>query len=291
MSMVEWDNRFNIGVEVVDKAHQRLFSIIRKMIKLNEDEEKQRHACRETIKYFKNYTMKHFAEEEAYMRSINYSEYAMHKRLHDNMRDIMLPTLEMELETNEYSMEYVQRFLGICIGWLTGHIMIEDHAITGKLEHKFIARRTEEEITILEDAVVEVVNMVFDLKARLISEHYVGQEFTKGFFQTFTYRSSEGERVELLMAFEANLIFASFGPMLGKKMTKDDKKMLIYAIRQCSRQILSHIREFFDTHKTYKIEKESRLHYADFLDALKEEYPRYSLLYYTKEGCFALCIR
>ena len=27
---VKWNERFNIGVEVVDKAHQRLFSIVRR---------------------------------------------------------------------------------------------------------------------------------------------------------------------------------------------------------------------------------------------------------------------
>ncbi len=71
MNAIKWNNRFNIGVEVVDKAHQKLFSIVGKLIALNE-EEKQQHACREGIKYFKNYTLKHFAEEEAYMKSIRY---------------------------------------------------------------------------------------------------------------------------------------------------------------------------------------------------------------------------
>ena len=68
---IKWNDRFNIGVDSIDTAHRRLFSIVGKLISLNEDETKQQHACREGIKYFKSYTIKHFEDEEAYMRSID----------------------------------------------------------------------------------------------------------------------------------------------------------------------------------------------------------------------------
>ncbi len=61
MSEVKWNDRFNIGVEIVDRAHKKLFSIVGKLLSLTEDAEKQKHACQEGIKYFKSYTMKHFA--------------------------------------------------------------------------------------------------------------------------------------------------------------------------------------------------------------------------------------
>ena len=37
---VKWDERFNIGVDNIDKAHQKLFSIVRKLIYLNQQEKK-----------------------------------------------------------------------------------------------------------------------------------------------------------------------------------------------------------------------------------------------------------
>ena len=43
MQEIQWNKRFNIGVEVIDKAHQRLFSIIGKLVSLNEDATKQQH--------------------------------------------------------------------------------------------------------------------------------------------------------------------------------------------------------------------------------------------------------
>ena len=134
---IKWNDRFNIGVDSIDTAHRRLFSIVGKLISLNEDETKQQHACREGIKYFKSYTIKHFEDEEAYMRSINYPNLAIHKSLHDSLRDKTLPALEEEMAAQDYSRESVQHFLGICVGWLNGHIMVEDRAITGKNPHKW----------------------------------------------------------------------------------------------------------------------------------------------------------
>ncbi len=70
-----WEKRFNIGVDVIDKEHQKLFRIINKLFTFGEDEEKSEWVCREGIKYFKDHAMKHFADEEAYMESINYKVF------------------------------------------------------------------------------------------------------------------------------------------------------------------------------------------------------------------------
>ena len=37
---IEWNERYNIGVEEIDRAHQRLFKIVNKLIVFNEDEKK-----------------------------------------------------------------------------------------------------------------------------------------------------------------------------------------------------------------------------------------------------------
>lgn len=75
---VIWDDPFNIGVEIIDRAHRRLLSIVRKMIGLAHDteEERKRWACGEGIRYLKSNSVKHFAEE-AYMRSIGYDAHKL----------------------------------------------------------------------------------------------------------------------------------------------------------------------------------------------------------------------
>ena len=67
-----WQEEYNIGVEIIDKEHQRLFKIINKLLIVDgeEEEEKSRWACQEGIKYFKGHALKHFVDEEKYMESI-----------------------------------------------------------------------------------------------------------------------------------------------------------------------------------------------------------------------------
>lgn len=167
MTEIKWNDRFNIGVSSIDKAHQRLFSIVRKMVDFNDDEKDRQWVCTEGIKYFKNYALKHFADEEAYMKSIDYDGYETHKRIHDDLRDKTLPALEEDMEESGYSPESIQHFLGICIGWLTGHIMLEDHAITGRVANKWIYNTYV-------DKESKRIQVFFVLEERLVL-HTVGQ--------------------------------------------------------------------------------------------------------------------
>ena len=138
MESVVWDDKFNIGVEVVDKAHTKLFRILKKLLEVTEGEEANANNYKEGIKYLEAYSMTHFLEEETYMRSIRYKGYAQHKRIHDSFRDKTLVSLKRDLELSGYSMSAVQRFVGIMSSWLTEHIMREDQAIVGKA----VARRS-----------------------------------------------------------------------------------------------------------------------------------------------------
>ena len=65
MAEIKWNDRFNLGVGIIDRAHQQLFAIVNKLVLLNEDAVKQQHACKEGIKFFKSYALKHFAQEAA----------------------------------------------------------------------------------------------------------------------------------------------------------------------------------------------------------------------------------
>ena len=66
-----WDNRFNIGVDIIDKEHKKLFKIMNKLFEFSENEDKKIWVCQEGIKYFKDHAIKHFSEEEAYMEAVS----------------------------------------------------------------------------------------------------------------------------------------------------------------------------------------------------------------------------
>lgn len=181
MSHIAWDKDYEIGVDFIDKEHQMLFSTMNKLIKLSENEEKSEWVCREGIKYIKNHIKEHFEHEENYMKSVNYSDFDIHKRLHDDFRYKTMPALEEELEETKYSEESIRHFLGVCIGWLIAHTKTEDQAIVGKTVSKWGDIPHEEENDALETTIIQLVKEMFHLKAKLISTQYDGEDFGKVF--------------------------------------------------------------------------------------------------------------
>lgn len=292
MNAIKWNNRFNIGVEVVDKAHQKLFSIVGKLIALNEEEEKQQHACREGIKYFKNYTLKHFAEEEAYMKSIGYQGLDVHKKLHENMCNNTIPALEQEMEEQNYSKESVGHFIGICIGWLNEHIMIEDHAIIGEYPHKWIHQTSEDAMLSLQKAAVQSAKNLFRVDARLVSDHYSGEDFCKGNKLCFrlTYKRPENKKAQVYFIYEERLILESLSEMLGRRIQYADKTV-VYTVKVLSQNFIEQMAVHFSEGNT-TWEKTDVMTFDQVMNAFYKEFPPYSMLFGTGgKGYFAICIR
>lgn len=287
---VEWNERFNMGIEVIDKAHRRLFSIVRKLVVLSEDEKKSRWACAEGIKFFKSYTLKHFAEEEDYMRSIDYSGYEMHKHLHDVMRDKTIPALEEDLEESDYSAEAMQHFLGISLGWLTGHIIIEDRAITGKISQRWNEVLPKDELAAMEKVISKIIMDVFKVKTRTVSVHYTGEDFGKSIYYRISYRSKEGKRLQVFLALEERLIRHTVGEMLNLNFKKIDN-MALDVIKLLVQQMMDLMAMYFKIMSQYDFEKDHILTKDQFKQEFDYEYPRYSLLFDTGIGFFAFCIK
>lgn len=47
-----WQDRFNIGVDVIDREHKKLFSIMNRLFIFSEQEDKIQWVCEEGLKYF-----------------------------------------------------------------------------------------------------------------------------------------------------------------------------------------------------------------------------------------------
>lgn len=124
-----WNNRYNVGVDVIDKEHKKLFRILNKLFAFGQQETKRPWVCQETVKYFKDHALRHFQDEEEYMVSVGYTGLKTHMRIHKNFRETTLPALEKELELAGYSEEAVNHFLGVCAGWLIGHTLIDRKSV------------------------------------------------------------------------------------------------------------------------------------------------------------------
>lgn len=285
---IVWRDSYKIGVDFIDREHKQLFSAMNKLLKMSEDEEKSEWVCREGAKYLKNHTIEHFEHEEEYMRSINYSEYKIHKRLHDNFRNSTLPSLEREMEETQYSVESIRHFVGVCIGWVVAHTQTEDLAITGKVSSKWTDIPHEEEKDALGKTIVDLIDDIFHLKAKMISEQYTGENFGKVVCCRFAYSSQEKEKWEITMIFEEHLLLKIISDILNTQYSRIDD-MVINVTRYISRQFLERIRESFPTMDLFDLVKESLLTYEQLVEYFERTAPSCSLLFNTGEGYFAFC--
>lgn len=240
------------------------------------------------MKYLKNHSIEHFEHEESYMKSIDYSEYDIHKRLHTDFRDKTLPALEKEMEESRYSAESIRHFLAVCIGWVVAHTLTEDLAIVGKRKSKWMDIPHEKEQEIMEQVVVQSIQDMFQLKAKMISQQYLGENFGKVICCRFVYAGENKQKWEITLVFEEQLLLKIVGNIFNAEYKKVDD-MVINIGRYISKQFMERVRESFPALELFRLEKESLLTHEQLLDSFERVQPSCSLLFDTGEGYFAFC--
>ncbi len=289
-SQLIWNERYNLGVDIVDREHKKLFSILNKLFDIGQQEEKSQWVCQEAIKYFKDHAVQHFIDEEIYMASINYPEIAIHTRIHTNFREITLPALEKELELNEYSQDAVNHFLGVCAGWLIGHTLIEDHAIvSGEVIKQWENLLPDEEQAIMGQTIVSKLHSMFQLDSKLISNCYGGEKFGDGIYYRLIYTTKEKKRWEFFLIFEEQLIVSTIGGVLKTK-SGAISVMLMNAARYTAKQLVEHLKLHFSQLAQATIKEEQLLSYEQFQKVFDKHSPQFSMLFDTGKGYFAYCM-
>lgn len=284
-----WQERFNVGVDVIDKEHKKLFGILNRLFAAGKQDAKSQWVCQEGIKYFKDHAMKHFTEEEAYMASIDYIGFETHRRLHDNFRKKTLPALEKELKQSRYSTDAINHFLGVCAGWLIGHTLTEDHAITGETISMWNDLLPEEEQEAMKAVIIQLMSDLFQLKPRVISDCYGGEKFGEGIYYRLVYGSREGEKWEIILIFEEKLIVNTIGNMLDSR-SETINVMLVNAARYVAQQFVNCIGEHFPASASYEMLAENLLTHEQLQKIFEQQSPQCSLLFDTGEGYFAYSV-
>lgn len=86
------EEEYYIGVPHLDAQHRALFKTMDRVkdILMKDDYERNKRLCKEAIKFFGDYASRHFSDEEAYMRSIHFANYELHKAQHDAIKENLL---------------------------------------------------------------------------------------------------------------------------------------------------------------------------------------------------------
>lgn len=285
--MFEWSNDYNIGVKIIDDAHKQLFSIVSRILKNITDSnfDKNKMTCVEAIKYLKSYTIKHFTEEEAYQLSIGYPGYKMHKRVHDNMREVVVPALEREMNSSCYSKESMEHFIGACTGWLMAHVLVEDQAITGKSQSMWGEHADDHSLEMLESIMKNALHGICHTPATLVSKHYTGYELNEVFCYSDKFISESGDIYTVNSAVEKVVMAKVLSNMLDKRVMELTGVMLPMVI-EISTSFHSMVMEaFFPELRPTGDSKMIRD--KDFYNCFKPVYPEYSLLWRNDFGYMA----
>ncbi len=290
MEKIAWDEKFNIGVDVIDRAHAKLFRIIHKLIDLSNDPAVTQHTCKEMLKYLETYSMAHFAEEEAYMRSIRYGGYAQHKRSHDNFRDKTLISLKKDLELSRFSQASIQRLAGTMQSWLAEHIMKADQAIVKKdvgAGYDFSSQAA-----LISRAVNRAAQDVFQTEMKLISADYKGEHIGNAFYCRQCYDIEGGIRLRLLLGIEEPLLQRGLEKLYGKRKAAalSGARPANEFLLQVFGQFFEPMGKFFQAESEQELDKDSLMDTDEFRTDFMKGYPC-RLLFGSKSGYFIFCYR
>lgn len=290
MQQFQWQDRFNIGVEIIDQAHRRLFSIVQKMMDLYVEKHENRFACVEGIKYFKAYTLKHFAEEEAYMRMIGYSGYTAHKKIHDKMKYETLPELERLLYESDFSVEMVQRFIGICTGWLTGHIIIEDRAILGVKPAALAPMRLDDEVSVIQTVIIAPLQEILGYQIQFVGQFSTRDVILNEECYELVYSTQEGKRLRVILVMGQQTLLRAAGLLFGIDFYEKND-IVCFAMQEIAQNLIQRAEvDFGGRPDEFRLERGRFLERETFVGMFRERPPQYSLLFHVEQESFALCI-
>ncbi|MDR2448148.1 MAG: bacteriohemerythrin [Treponema sp.] len=120
---MEWEDRFSVGIPLIDKQHQRLIEIINNLY----------DACRQNGAVYTgfvtalhetvDYVGYHFGTEEKIMRRVNYPGYAFHKKEHETFVKEVLKQMHDYENEKAYAPHALVRYLR---DWVLSHVALTD---------------------------------------------------------------------------------------------------------------------------------------------------------------------
>lgn len=124
--MFKWKNEYELGVELSDEQHKKLFEIGNRAYELLKSEfyVDKYNKIVEIIEELKDYAVLHFNDEEEYMLKIGYKKFISHKVEHDNFIKKVGGVDLSKIDHNQD--EAIKDILEFVYNWISNHILIRD---------------------------------------------------------------------------------------------------------------------------------------------------------------------
>lgn len=129
---MEWKDKYNIGVELIDSQHQEMARIIANLKGALETDQKNK-VIGDTLRFLVDYTQHHFSAEQDLMRTVNFPFLGNHKTLHQQFIQHVMGIL---LKVKNKKPLDGKELIAFLIQWLINHIFEEDRKIADYIRHK-----------------------------------------------------------------------------------------------------------------------------------------------------------
>ncbi|NLK03736.1 MAG: hemerythrin family protein [Clostridiales bacterium] len=122
-----WTPSLSVGVDRIDEQHKTWFDKAEKLFEAGRNKESKQYIG-ELLEFLDSYTKEHFADEEKYMREINYPEYEQQRKAHSAFI-AQLSDLRENYKTSGGNLLVIINANKMVIDWLTKHISTMDKKI------------------------------------------------------------------------------------------------------------------------------------------------------------------
>ena len=120
--MLEWNDKFSVGISMIDEEHKKLIGILNKVI-FAKGHNNNPEELREVLREMTNYALTHFNTEETYMKEFNYPEYQDHKEEHRGFSTEIIAYLHKVIKGDCQMVNDLHEYL---TQWLVNHIQGTD---------------------------------------------------------------------------------------------------------------------------------------------------------------------
>ena len=120
--MIEWDDKYSVGISIIDEDHKKFIDTINKAIIAKENNEHP-EGVKVVLMEMTNYILTNFKTEETYMIEFNYPEYQYHKEEH---HDFAMKTIAYLDRVIKGDYQIACDILEDLKSWLVNHIQVTD---------------------------------------------------------------------------------------------------------------------------------------------------------------------
>ncbi len=124
---IQWHESLSIGIAGIDNQHKELISRFDRFLKACETD-KGGVELNNSLDFLKDYSIKHFRDEEKLQLDHKYPGYETHRKEHESFI-VNLEKIRSEIDREGATLHHIIAINNMLIKWLVDHISASDGAI------------------------------------------------------------------------------------------------------------------------------------------------------------------